>query len=180
MIGIARVLLAAMVLAVSDTAAQAPRVDQPARAAIITAATDIIREAHYCTFITVGSDGQPQARMVDPIAPDQGFTIWFATNPRTRKVAQVVRNPRVTLSCFDAATESYVTVLGRGALVTDATEKQRHWKPDWARIYPNGAKSPDFMLVRITPVRLEIVSQSRGLVGDPKTWLPLSIDFPPK
>ena len=157
----------------STVAAQAP-----SRAAVVAAATDIIQKAHYCTFITLDEDGQPQARIVDPIAPDANFTIWFATNPLTRKVDQVRRNPRVTMSCFDAGTSSYVTVLGRGDLVTDVAEKQRQWKPDWAAIYPNGAKSSDFILIRITPARLEIVSESRRMIGDAKTWLPLAIDFP--
>ena len=158
-------------------AAQAPK---PSRAAVIAAATDIIQKAHYCTFITIGEDGQPQARIVDPIAPDASFTIWFATNPLTRKVSQVRRNPKVTLLCFDASTSSYVTVLGRGDVVTEAAEKQRHWKADWASIYPRGAGSDEFMLIRMTPVRLEIVSESRGMIGDARTWRPLAIDFPPK
>ena len=149
----------------------------PTRAAVIAAATDIIHQARYCTFITIGEDGHPQARIVDPLAPDANFTIWFATNPLTRKVEQVRRNPRVTLSCFDPASTSYVTVLGHGSLVTEAAEKQRHWKSDWAAIYPHGAKGRDFMLIRITPARLEIVSESRGMTGDPKTWLPLTIEF---
>ena len=149
----------------------------PSRAAVIAAATDIIQKAHYCTFITIDATGQPQARIVDPIAPDANFTIWFATNPLTRKVDQVRRNPRVTLSCFDAGTASYVTVLGRGELVTDAAEKQRHWKPDWTAIYPGGATGTDVMLIRINPTRLEIVSESRGMIGDRKTWLPLAIEF---
>jgi len=34
------------------------------------------------------------------------------------------------------------------------------------------------VLIRFTPSRLEIVSESRGMIGDPKTWLPLSIEFP--
>jgi general stress protein 26 len=149
----------------------------PPRAAVIAAATDIIQKARYCTFITLGEDGQPQARIVDPIAPDADFTIWFATNPLTRKVDQVRRNPKVTLSCFDAETSSYVTLLGRGSLVSDAAEKQRHWKNDWAAIYPKGARSDDLMLIRIAPVRLEIVSEARGMIGDAQTWLPLSIGF---
>src|SRR5690349_20143768 len=99
-------LLAAVSVAISSQAA--PR---PERAAIVAAAADIIQKAHYCTFITVGEDGQPQARIVDPLAPDAAFTIWIATNPLTRKVEQVRRNPRVTLSCFDSATAGYVTVL---------------------------------------------------------------------
>ena len=168
-------LLAAMLPAAA--AAQAP---PPARAAVIAAASDIIQKARYCTFVTIGEDGQPQARIVDPIAPDASFTIWFATNPLTRKVDQVRRNPRVTLLCFDTSTSSYVTVLGRGDLVADPVEKRRHWKDDWAHIYPKGAASDEFMLIRITPARAEIVSESRGMIGDAKTWLPLSIEFPPR
>jgi general stress protein 26 len=151
---------------------------RPARAAIIAAATDILQKAHYCTFITVGEDGQPQARIVDPLAPDASFTIWIATNPLTRKVDQLRRNPRATMSCFDSATSSYVTILGRGELVTDAAEKQRHWKADWSAIYPKGAPSSDVVLIRLTPSRLEIVSESRGMIGDAKTWRPLSVEFP--
>ena len=155
-------------------AAQLP----PPRAEVITAAIDIIQKAHYCTFITIGEDGHPQARIVDPLVPEADFTIWFATNPLARKVEEVRRNPKVTLSCFDSASPSYVTLQGSGSLVTDAAEKQRHWKSDWSAFYPNGAKGNDVVLVRIIPERLEIVSESRGMVGDPKTWLPLAIKFP--
>lgn len=175
---IARISLPLILLS-ATVFAQASRAT-PARDTVIAAASDIIQKAHYCTFITIGEDGQPQARIVDPIAPDASFTIWFATNPLTRKVNQVRRNPKVTLLCFDASTSSYVTVLGRGDLVTDAIEKQRHWKTDWAGIYPKGAANDEFMLIRITPARVEIVSESRGMIGDAKTWRPLAIDFPPK
>lgn len=151
---------------------------RPARAEIIAAARDIVQKARYCSLITIAGDGHAQARIVDPLEPDADFTIWIATNPLTRKVREIQRNPRTTVLCFDAATSGYVTIVGRAALVTDATEKQKHWKDDWAAIYPKGARDGDFMLIRVTPLRLEIVSESRGMVGDPKTWRPLAIDFP--
>jgi general stress protein 26 len=171
-----RLPIALLVLLLPATAAAEQT--KPARAAVIAAATDIMQKARYCTFITIGDDGQPQARIVDPLAPEADFTIWIATNPLTRKVSEVRRNPRVTLSCFDAASASYVTVLGRGEGVNDLADRQRHWKKEWAAIYPNGPSGSDFMLIRITPARLEIVSESRGMIGDPTTWLPLSIEFP--
>ena len=167
----AQLIALAFVLFAAQTAA-------PSREAIISASKDIIAKSHFCTFITVSADGQPQARVVDPIAPDANFVIWFATNPLTRKVSEIRRNPKVTLSCFDASTSSYVTVIGRAALVTDPAVKQAHWKPDWAPIYPKGAASADVVLVRITPVRLEISSEARGIRNDPKTWRPVSIGFP--
>lgn len=173
-----RIALLLVFLMPSAAGAQVPQPVPPSRAEIIAAARDVMQKARYCTFITIGHDGHPQARIVDPLAPDAGFAIWIATNPLTRKVNQIRRDPRVTLLCFDAPTSSYVTIVGRGALITDSAEKQGHWKDDWARIYPNGASGTDFMLIRVTPLRLEIVSDSRGMVGDPKTWLPLAIDFP--
>ena len=84
----------------------------------------------------------------------------------------------MTLLCFEAATASYVTVLARAAIITDAAERTQRWKEDWAPFYAGGAAGNDFMLIRLTPIRLEIVSVDRGLAGDPKTWRPVAIDFP--
>jgi general stress protein 26 len=153
---------------------------QPAtsRVAIMAAARDVIDKARYCSLVTLGENGHPQARIVDPIAPDDGFTMWIATNPLTRKTGQIRRDGRVTLLCFDAASASYVTVLGRAVLTSDSAAKKTHWKADWAQVYKDGPESRDLVLIRVTPIRLEIVSESRGLVGDPKTWLPVAIDFP--
>ena len=148
------------------------------RSAILAAATDIVRQARYCTLVTLGEDGHPQARIVDPRGPDASFTTWIATNPLTRKVAQIRRDSRVALLCFDAATSSYVAVLGRGAIVTDAAEKARRWKDEWTPFYASAASGNDVMLIRMTPIRLEIVSVERGFAGDPQTWRPLTIDFP--
>ncbi len=152
----------------------------PTRAEIIAASRDIIQKAHYCTFITIGPNGQPQARVVDPLAPDADFTIWFATNPLTRKVGEIRKNPKATMSCFDSATSSYVTILGTASIVTDPALKRARWKSDWDAIYPLGSAAADVVMIRLTPARLEISSESRGMTGDPRTWLPLSIGFPGK
>ena len=157
-----------------QTAASPPH----SRAEILAGARDVIQKARYCTLVTIGNDGHPQARIVDPIAPDADFTIWIATNPLTRKAKEIRRDPRVTLLYFDTSSSSYVTVVARAAIVIDAAEKAIHWKDEWSAIYEIHDGKRDFTLLRVTPVRLEIVSVSRGLVGDPKTWLPLSIDFP--
>ena len=161
-------------LASAQTTPAAPH----SRSESLAAATDIVHKARYCTLVTLGDDGHPQARIVDPLGPDASFTTWIATNPLTRKVAQIRRDSRVALLCFDAATSSYVTVLGRGAIVTDAAEKARRWKDEWTPFYASGANGNDVMLIRLTPIRLEIVGVDRGFAGDPKTWRPLTIEFP--
>lgn len=97
------------------------------RSQIIAAAREVMKQAHYCTLVTIGEEGQPQARIVDPSEPDQGFVVWLATKNATRKVAQLRKDSRATLLYFDQATLSYVTLLGGATLVSDPVEKERHW-----------------------------------------------------
>src|SRR5438045_3466657 len=109
---IMRFAFLAALLAAAPGLAQTPPASH-SRAEIVAAAQDIMQKAHYVTLVTVAPDGQPQARIVDPLPPDANFTIWMSTNPLSRKVDQLRRNDRVTLLFYDASTASYVSLLGR-------------------------------------------------------------------
>jgi len=162
-------LLAAPLAAQQPTAAERQRIH--------AAAFDVMKVARYATLVTNGADGQPQARVVDPlVAADR--TIWIATNRLTRKVEEIRRDPRVTLLFFNAAANEYVTVLGRARVVDDATTKAARWKAEWGPFYPNGYRGQDFMLFEVRPFRLEVSSPRFHLMNDPKTWRPVIIDFP--
>ena len=62
----ARLALLAVVLVPSLALAQAAPATQPSRADVVAAARDVMEKAVYSTFITIGENGQPQARIVDP------------------------------------------------------------------------------------------------------------------
>jgi general stress protein 26 len=162
----------------AQSSAQAPQSEIPPRAQVIAVAKDIIAAARYCTLVTIGADGQPQARIVDPFPPDADLTIWIATNPLTRKVQEVRRDSRVTLLYFSSATFEYVTVFGTAAVDADSRNKAAHWKTDWAALYKDQNRGEDYMLLRVKPSRLEVVSVRRGVNNDPKTWRPVSVDVP--
>jgi general stress protein 26 len=146
------------------------------RERLIQVAREIMTTARYCALITVDSAGRAHARTLDPFPPDDRMVVWLGTNPRTRKVAEIRRNPRVTLYYFDRDGESYVTIHGTARLVNSPHEKARRWKEEWKAFYPDRAK--DYMLIAVTPERLEVVSVSKGIVGDDKTWRPPSVTFP--
>jgi len=155
--------------------AQAPQ--PPSPDTIRAAAFDIMSAARYCTMITVGPDGQPQGRIVDPLVIRDETSIWIATNPLARKVKEIDHNPRVTLVFFNQPGNEYVTVLGRARVVTAAAERGKRWKPEWAAIYKDQGRGPDFLLFELRPFRLEVSSVGRGLVNDPKTWRPIILDI---
>jgi general stress protein 26 len=144
------------------------------RDTLLAAAREIMAAARYLALITLDSAGHPQARAIDPFAPDGDFVVRIGTNRRTRKVAEIARDPRVTLYYFDELSAAYVTIRGTARVVTDSAETARHWKPEWAAFYPDRA---EYVLIAVTPARLEVVSEGRGIVGDPMTWAPPAVVF---
>lgn len=153
----------------------APQTAPPERAKILGVARRIMVKSMFCAFITLGEDGQPQARTVQPFAPDDGMVVWIGTNPLTRKIAQIRKDPRVTLYYY--ADMGYVTLIGKAEVVNEPAEKEKHWNDGWAGLYKDKFRGDDYTLIRVRPVRLEIVSFSDGLAGDPRTWLPLTVEF---
>jgi general stress protein 26 len=150
------------------------------REAVLKAARRIARKARFATFITLGPDGQPQARIVDALGPDDDFAVWVATNPATRKVAEIAKDPRVTISFFEPSGPAFVTLLGTAAVVTDAAVKAAHWKESWAPFYKSDSRGADFTLLKFVPYRLEIVSEKDGFANEPASWRPVTVDFPAK
>ena len=106
------------------------------------------------------------------------MTVWIATNPVTRKVEQIKKDPRVTLFYFDPSGPGYVTLLARAEVVTDPAEKAKRWKEDWAEFYKDKYRGGDYVLIRCRPIRLELVSYAHDILNDPDTWRPVAIEFP--
>jgi len=142
---------------------------------LLMAAKEIMDASHTCALITLDQGGNPRTRMVETIATDSSFTIWFGTNPRSRKVKQIKADNRVSIYYADALSSGYVTIQGLAVLVNDSLEKEKHWKEGWKAYYPD--KKNDFVLIKIIPQKLEIISYTHGIIGDPKTWEPPSVIF---
>lgn len=136
----------------------------------------IVEVVPFPTFITNDAAGRPQARTVQPQQPDSAWTVWFATNPRTRKVTEIGRDPRVALHYFDPKTLSYVTLIGRARVVRDRVTKDAHWDAAWTAFYPD--RDTSVVLIAVTAERLEIVSSTLGISGDAATWRPPTVRLP--
>jgi general stress protein 26 len=148
---------------------------QRSRDELIVAAREIIATARYCALITADSKGRIHARTMDPFPPDDHLVIWFGTNPKSRKVAEIRRHSRVTLYYFDRESPAYVTITGFARLVNNPAEKARHWKDEWKAFYPNREKG--YLLIAVTPQELEIVNEKKGIVGDAHLWTPPTVRF---
>jgi general stress protein 26 len=142
---------------------------------LISAAREIMNAAGTCALITLDEEGRPRVRAMDPFSPETDFTVWFGTNSKSRKVDQINRDPRVTLYYLDSDASGYVMIHGIAQLVDDQEEKEKHWKDQWEAFYPD--KSEDYLLIKVSPIWLEVSSFPRGIIGDTLTWQPPALLF---
>lgn len=161
--------LAALVLAfITQVSFAQPAATEPLdRAKVIFAAQDIITQAQYATFVTIGDHGQPNARIVDPGAPEGDLSVWIVTKRNSRKAAQLRKNPRATLLYYDSEHMSYASLVGTTSFVSDPAEMEKYWQEKWTKFFPDGAKGADIVLVRFVPKSVEIVSREHKLLPDP-------------
>ena len=169
------VLCATPMLLSAQTTPERPPPLTPA--VLEAAARQIVASVAYPTFITTDAKGHPQSRTVQPMAPDSSWAVWFATNPRTRKVAEIARHPHVVLHYFDPVTQSYVALVGRARVVRDRATKDAHWNPAWSTYYPD--RDTSVVLIVVQAERLEIVSAKLGVEGDKATWRPPTLTVRP-
>lgn len=142
---------------------------------LIKAAKEIIQNAKTCALITIDNKGIARVRTMDPFPPEDNLIVWFGTNSNSRKVTQIQENPKVTLYYEDPDKTGYVTIYGIATIVSDVAEKEKHWKTKWKDFYPNYPKG--YTLIKVIPKWMEVVSETRDILGDTKTWKPQRVTF---
>ncbi len=136
---------------------------------------EIMSATGTCTLITLDQEGRPRARVMDAFLPEDDFTVWFGTNPKSRKVSQIKNDPRVTLFYLDQDASGYVMIHGQAQIVDDPIAKQERWKDEWEAFYQNREEA--YLLIKVTPEWMEVVSNTRNIVGDPLSWEPQKVIF---
>ena len=141
-------------------------------ATLMRVTREIMVSARYCALITLDDSGTPAVRAMDPFPPEEDLVVWLGTNARTRKVADLTRDPRAALYCHDVAAGAYATLRGTAAVVTDPAAKARHWKTEWKDFYDDEFRGDDYVLLRFEPEIVEIISMKHGIATDPKGFAP--------
>jgi general stress protein 26 len=141
----------------------------------IEAAREIMESSRWAALVTLAESGAPHARTMDPFPPDSQFVIWMGTNRLSRKVAEIRRDPRVLVYYQDPGGAGYVTIAGSARLVDDPVEKERRWKSEWEAFYPD--REETYLLIAVTPERLEVVNYRAGVAGDSASWGVPAVEF---
>lgn len=133
---------------------------------VVRAARATMRRARYCILATAGDAGIA-ARALQPFPPDDRFTVWMGTSPRSRKVAQLRRDPRATLVYQDEGRGACVVLAGRAEVVDAPEERARRFMPLHLAFFPAGPAGDDYVLLRFVPERIEVWDAGRGIAPAP-------------
>lgn len=120
------------------------------------------------SIATLTEEGLPWVRYV---AGKMGsdLSLRFSTHLGSRKIAQLQRNPavHVTLGASDFTAERWLQIEGRARISLSEEERRDFWF-DGLRAYVSGIDDPEYAVVIVTPVRIEIAS----MTAPPEVWLP--------
>ncbi len=133
---------------------------------ILFAAGKIMRSQKYC-FLNTAADGQVYSRVLQPVYPNSDFVVHFGTSPLSRKVAQIQKNPRGTITYLDSKNGAGATLAGKFEIITALELRKKYFVASWWAFFPAGPEGDDFVIVSFTAERIEIWDASRGLTPEP-------------
>ena len=126
-----------------------------------------------CALITLDDESRSVVRAMDPFLPERVFTVWFGKNPKSRKVDQIKKDASVTIYYLGCNSSGYVMIHGIAEIVNN--QKEKRWKAEWEAFYPN--KPEGFILIKVSPEWMEVISYGHGVIGNPLTWETPRVNF---
>jgi general stress protein 26 len=83
----------------------------------------------------------------------EGFTSYFATSLASDKVREIRANPAVSVYYADSGKVHGVELSGEMEILSDADLKTALWRDEWRIYWPAGAADPDYVVLRLKPIR---------------------------
>jgi general stress protein 26 len=111
---------------------------------------DFIAGYPYANLITMGQDGTPRGRIMANLPIGEDMIIWYATGAQSRKVAEIQKNPAVSVFYYRPSDHSSVSAMGTAAIVKDDQTRKKMWQDAWSAYC-----DPAYCLIKITPKKIE-------------------------
>jgi general stress protein 26 len=126
-----------------------------ARQEAIEKLRDLIRDAKFCMFGTVDSEGNLRSRPMAVQQTEFDGDLWFFTGKSTDKTIEIRNQDRVNLSFANLKDNAYVSISGTAELVDDRAKARELWNPFYRTWFPKGLDDPDLTLIRVNMDRAE-------------------------
>ncbi len=111
---------------------------------------DLVDGIDYATFTTRGSEGAPlHARPMAYRKCDDDGDLWFFTKKDSRKVKEIEGDQQVLVSFADPKKQNFVSITGRGEVVSDRARVTALWSEIYRTWFPGGPADDNVVLIRV-------------------------------
>jgi general stress protein 26 len=113
---------------------------------------DLIKDIKFAMFTTRHDNGHLHSRPMTTQNGrlDEDSSLWFFMSRRSEVVADIAREPAVSVAYADTGADDYVAVSGRARVVDDMAKKRQLWNKMTEAWFPAGVDDPDLALVQVS------------------------------
>lgn len=115
-----------------------------------TKLVELIKAARICMLTTMDEQGNHIARPMSMQDVEFDGDLWFFTQSSSRKASHIRSNPDVGITFSDQKNNSWVSISGKAELIEDKTKAEELWNPILKSWFPDGADSPELILIKIS------------------------------
>ena len=116
----------------------------------IQKALDLANKSTIAMLGTNGDDGYPNIKAMIKVENEGLRTVWFSTNTSSRRVAQLLRDPKVCVYFVDFENWMGLMLVGDVEILQDQASRERLWHKGDEKYYPLGVTDPDYTVLRFT------------------------------
>lgn len=125
---------------------------------------DIARKLQKIDFCMMSTHGEQGAISNRPMSSNGDVEYdgdsWFFSYDDTAKIADIGRNPQVSLSFSEPPSllgkpGIFISIEGQARVIRDKAAFEEHWLADLERWFPQGTDTPGLVLIEIRGTRVQ-------------------------
>jgi len=123
----------------------------------------LIKDVEIAMLTTIDS-GVLRSRPMQTQEAEFDGDLWFFTGTDTHKADEIEKDNRVNVSYSSPADNTYVSVSGTAALVSDREKIEELWNPILKAWFPKGLNDPTLVLLKVSVEQAEYWDASSSTV----------------
>ncbi len=109
----------------------------------------ILKDVRTAMLSTIDEDGQCIARPMSLQQAEFDGDLWFFTSKGSRKVDHIKQHSLVGVTFSNDKQSSWISITGNAEIVSDNEKITELWNPLLKAWFPEGAGSPDLVLLKV-------------------------------
>jgi general stress protein 26 len=110
---------------------------------------ELIKGIKFAMFTTLDLDGGLYSRPMATQQVEFDGDLWFFSHRSSGKIRSIEKDQHVNVSFSNPNDNIYVSVSGRGEVVSDRNKMEELWSPMYKAWFQEGLEDPELILIKV-------------------------------